>query len=135
MKTDWKWEVELHRVTGVDDGECRVVVAEIFGKNTEEIEEHGKLIANAERLKLALEDMCYQYAYWNGSVGGLTTGGLSALEDAFDFLGWDDPHIAPDAWCDESGCKERYTCGTPTPNGYRKTCGKHIPRVEETIKE
>lgn len=29
--------------------------------------------------------------------------------------------------CDEPGCWEPDTCGTPTPNGYRRTCGKHVP--------
>jgi hypothetical protein len=31
----------------------------------------------------ALEGMVTQYAYWSDSAGGYTTGGLSALEDAF----------------------------------------------------
>lgn len=30
--------------------------------------------------------------------------------------------------CDEPGCWEHATCGTPTPTGYRRTCGKHIPK-------
>lgn len=30
--------------------------------------------------------------------------------------------------CDEDGCWNNSTCGTPTPNGYRRTCGKHIPK-------
>lgn len=29
--------------------------------------------------------------------------------------------------CDEPGCRNPVTCGTPTPNGYRSTCGKHAP--------
>jgi hypothetical protein len=122
MKTDWKWEPELHRVTGIDDGGCRVVIAQIFGNTPEEIQEHGKLIAETERLREALEGMCYQFAGWNDRKGGLTTDYLFALEDAFDVLGWDDPHPAPRLCCDEPGCKERSTCGTPTPHGYRRTC-------------
>lgn len=27
--------------------------------------------------------------------------------------------------CDEPGCFERDTCGTPTPEGYRRVCGEH----------
>ena len=27
--------------------------------------------------------------------------------------------------CDEMGCEEIDTCGFPTPEGYRRTCGKH----------
>lgn len=31
--------------------------------------------------------------------------------------------------CDEPGCTEEVSCGTPTPGGgYRTTCGKHAPR-------
>ena len=33
--------------------------------------------------------------------------------------------------CDEAGCWSDVTCGTPTPNGYRNTCGKHRPEPEE----
>ena len=29
--------------------------------------------------------------------------------------------------CDELGCWEEDTCGTPTLGGYRRTCGKHQP--------
>jgi hypothetical protein len=30
--------------------------------------------------------------------------------------------------CDEDGCWELVTCGTPTENGYRTTCYKHVPK-------
>ncbi len=33
-------------------------------------------------------------------------------------------HVA----CDESGCWEPAMCGTPTPGGYRHTCGPHRPK-------
>jgi len=29
--------------------------------------------------------------------------------------------------CDEPGCKQEVTCGTPTKERYRKTCGEHRP--------
>lgn len=28
--------------------------------------------------------------------------------------------------CDEPGCWEPISCGTPTSEGYRQTCGEHI---------
>ena len=31
--------------------------------------------------------------------------------------------------CDESMCWQIATCGTPTNDGYRRTCGKHVPKV------
>lgn len=30
--------------------------------------------------------------------------------------------------CDEPDCWRNATCGTPTKNGYRQTCGKHQPK-------
>lgn len=30
-----------------------------------------------------------------------------------------------DRVCDEPGCEELATCGFPTKNGYRHTCGEH----------
>jgi hypothetical protein len=71
-----------------------------------------------------IEDLCRQFAY-NAGAGKITTGGLSVLEEAFTFLGWQDPHQLTDGLCDEPGCKERSTCGFPTPSGYRRTCGEH----------
>ena len=35
------------------------------------------------------------------------------------------------AACDEPDCWRAATCGTPTPDGYRNTCGDHIPKVQE----
>jgi hypothetical protein len=29
--------------------------------------------------------------------------------------------------CDEDGCSRPATCGMPTPEGYRHTCGPHMP--------
>jgi hypothetical protein len=71
--------------------------------------------------------MCRQFAYWSDRDGGYWTGGLSALEEAFEVLGWDDPMPAPQARCDEPGCMEQSSCGTPTMTGYRRTCGPHMP--------
>jgi hypothetical protein len=34
--------------------------------------------------------------------------------------------------CDEDGCWDPGTCGTPTPDGYRNTCWKHRPNAELT---
>jgi hypothetical protein len=31
--------------------------------------------------------------------------------------------------CDEPDCWEDTTCGTPTKEGYRRTCSDHIPRM------
>ncbi len=31
--------------------------------------------------------------------------------------------------CDEPGCNKESSCGTPTPNGYRRTCYPHKPEA------
>lgn len=31
--------------------------------------------------------------------------------------------------CDEPDCWREVSCGTPTPEGYRSTCGEHRPKV------
>ncbi len=80
-------------------------------------------------LREALENMCYQFAYWSDSVGGIWTGGLSTLEDAFFTLGWENPHPIPGMRCDFKGCMSQATCGTPTKNGYKSLCGKHLDDV------
>lgn len=33
--------------------------------------------------------------------------------------------------CDEDKCWRETTCGTPTKNGYRHTCGEHKPKKGE----
>ena len=32
-----------------------------------------------------------------------------------------------DEICDEPQCEQRVSCGTPTRNGYRRTCSEHHP--------
>jgi len=82
--------------------------------------------------KDALEDMVWQFAYKaNGDEkkpASLFTGGLSALEHAFDVLGYSDPHPAPDGECVVMNCHKWATCGTPkgAKNGqYLSCCGDH----------
>ncbi len=60
----------------------------------------------------ALEDMTWQFAHRcdDGKRRWLTTGGLSALEHAFETLGWDDPHYTEDAGCEIAGCAAFSTC-------------------------
>jgi len=91
---------------------------------------HKRLLADYERvcaenakLKEALKSMVYQYAGW--SRGGLMTNGMSALEEAFEALGWKEPHKVEAMTCDEPGCDKQVSCGWPSKDGYRNTCGKH----------
>ena len=85
-----------------------------------------------------VEELVCQFAYWNDTVGGYTTGGLSTLEVAFTALGWeDDPHPYPPHRCQhetptgERDCLKQATCGTPTAHdGYRRCCGKHFAEYQ-----
>ena len=88
--------------------------------------------ATLDRLRDYVEDAARQFGYWSDKAGGLWTGGLSTLEDAFDLLGWSDPQPMPDMRCDEPKCMRQGTVGWPTrpggtgPNGgYRRTCYEH----------
>ena len=94
---------------------------------------------DAERLKDALEDMVYQFGY-RSVIGGkrcFTTGGLSALENAFEALGWDEGHVVEDGGCEIEGCNEWATCVAAYPRslarkdlepkmiGFGFLCGLH----------
>lgn len=80
--------------------------------------------------KNVVKDMLYQFAYRTvyRKRLHLATAGLSALKDGFEVLGWVDPHPIPECECGEPRCHQDATCGTPTSNGYRWTCGDHKPK-------
>ena len=84
----------------------------------------------AERMfREALEGMVYQFGY-RGVKGGepiISTGGNSALEQAFEALGWEDPLLLPEEGftCEILGCMEEDTCGTTWGDLYLRLCSKH----------
>jgi hypothetical protein len=73
------------------------------------------------------KDVAYQFGYYcqNGGRLHITHGGLSTLEEAFDILGWENPHPVPECECEIDGCHEHATCGAPTADGYKWMCSKH----------
>lgn len=80
-----------------------------------------------------VEDLVRQFAY-QGERDGVPvyfTGGLSVLEGAFSVLGWNDPHPAPEMACERPGCNTWATCGTPTPDGYKRLCYDHYREVKD----
>lgn len=84
--------------------------------------------AQVVRLRNALEDMAWQFAY-PGSKDGrliLSSGGLSALEGAFEALGWPDPKPCPERECEAAGCYKEATTGTSTDDGYKRLCFDHF---------
>ena len=80
-------------------------------------------------MKEALEDMVYQFGYRIvvDNKPAITTGGLSALEEAFDALGWDDPHILPEEGfsCDIVGCMKEPSSGQTWGDIYLRLCREH----------
>lgn len=80
-----------------------------------------------DQLLQVSENLIRQFAYY--SNGAFHTSGLSALEDAFDVLGWDDPHPDKEAQCQIKGCKEQATCGAPTKKGCKRMCHKHYEKL------
>ena len=82
------------------------------------------------RIREALEEMVWQFGYRGvkNNKPMIWTGGLSALEEAFEVLGWDDPHYLPDAegyCCEVEGCVEPDTCGLHWGDLYLRVCSKH----------
>ncbi len=80
------------------------------------------------RQREALENMVWQFAYCGSCDNRLVlhTGGLSALEEAFDALGWPDPKSCPERECEAPDCHKEATTGTPTSDGYKRLCGDHF---------
>lgn len=83
--------------------------------------------ADAERLGEFAEEVIRQFAYRikTNERCAFTAGGLSVLEEAFDIVGWDDPHLCPECECEEDGCHEWVTGGMLTPDGYKWLCARH----------
>ena len=91
-----------------------------------------------KELELALQAMVWQFAYrgHKGKSRMLHTGGLSALEEAFDALGWADPHNATEhsEGCAYKRCGKWTSIGTPTPAGYKHFCsGEHEQAFKATL--
>lgn len=79
--------------------------------------------------KEALECMVWQFGY-RGVVDGKPTiwsGGLSALKEAFDALGWDNPHFIPEEGntCEVVGCLEELSAQTHWDGMYVCICSRH----------
>ena len=87
-------------------------------------------------LEETLASLVRQFAYTGKTNGRLYmyTGGLSALEDAFELLGYPDPKPTPERECAVSGCSSEATCGMPTPDGYKRICAKHFREATNTFR-
>jgi len=91
-----------------------------------------QLLKEVEELRDTVQDLVWQFAYRGETEKGRTldTGGSGALECAFETLGWEDPHYPEFGGCEyPGGCKKWATCGTPTPDGYKRLCEEHYSEV------
>lgn len=66
---------------------------------------------------------------WRGTVGSVLTAPSPFSADTLQACPACKEVNSIRVACDEPGCWEEVSCGTPTPNGYRQTCGKHAPKV------
>lgn len=86
-------------------------------------------LAYGNRLVQALEGMVWQYGLRVISDDGrpaLGTGGMSALEQAFDALGWADPHeVSGSNLCEIVDCAEWRTSGMDWDGLYLGLCSDH----------
>jgi len=90
------------------------------------------------KYKDALEGMVWQFGY-KGVKGGesiIWCGGLSALEEAFEVLGWEDPHYVEDCdgvICDVTGCAEWVSSQgiVWSEKGYWCVCSVHSQAYRE----
>lgn len=82
------------------------------------------------KYKEALESMIFQFGYYGTKNNKpiIYTGGLSALEEAFEALGWEDPHYMNDTSieCDIKGCHEWRSPQIVWDGIYVLICRKHF---------
>jgi hypothetical protein len=80
------------------------------------------------KIKEALHDMVWQFAYRDtkNDKPMLWTGGLSALEGAFEALGWSNPHFVDEVMeCDIEGCHNWYSPQIHWDGMYVLICDLH----------
>ena len=65
---------------------------------------------------------------WRGNVDGVLRA-PDPFNPGVDIIGCPDckAHSSIHMACDEPGCWSVADCGTPTSDGYRETCGEHMP--------
>lgn len=86
-------------------------------------------------IKEALESMIWQFGYRGVKDGKpiIGTGGMSALENAFDALGWNDPYFIDEVenTCEIDGCMEEPSSGTHWGELYLSLCYKHSKMLRD----
>ena len=78
MKKDWVYNGVVNEITGIDTGNCRVIVATPYGKDIKERDKHGRLIAAAPELLKACEE-AFSYACDNKVLPNIIMNEFSQL--------------------------------------------------------
>ena len=77
----------------------------------------------------AIESLIWQFGFRVivGDKPAITTGGLSALEEAFEALGWDNPHyVGASMECDVEGCHQWRSPQIHWDGVYVLICAEHF---------
>lgn len=93
LSKELKKEVLYNQIQQAKQNECLSDLTALIEEHYVSKEEHNKVVQQRDELREALVDMVNQFAY-RGTYEGrenLHTGGLSALESAFDALDISDP--------------------------------------------
>lgn len=85
----------------------------------------------ADGIKEIIKQLIFQFGYRGVKKNKpvIHTAGLSALEEAFEVLGWEDPHYLPEQGftCEVKGCMNEDTVGMHWGNSklYLRLCSEH----------
>jgi len=110
------------------EAEERLAVLAAFASESYESHREREALETALELYAALEDMVWQFADRIDNPPRLGTMGLSALEGAFETLGWDDPHTPEEVvQCAYPGCN-RWATGAVNQ---KWTCHEHYAALAE----
>jgi DNA repair exonuclease SbcCD ATPase subunit len=129
-------ETEAER-DGFRNGQAQVqaMLDEVMESNKKMAQDLATLKEAVTDLAVCITDLLSMFAYRLDDPPRISTGGLSVLEDAFEILGYDDPHPIPERQCQFEGCTKTATSGTPTKNGYMRVCLKHFEEINLKPKE
>jgi hypothetical protein len=87
-----------------------------------------------QRIRDGLEDMAWQFAYRIMVDGrpAITAGGTSALVEAFDILGWDDPRqVGEEVCCEVDGCNQWVEAYLTWDGLYLRLCAAHAREADD----
>lgn len=88
-------------------------------------EENDDLKARLEKAETTIEELTVDLAIAEDKLDQAEAEG-----DRLRAAGWPDPKPAPEEECQVPRCHKQATCGTPTPDGYKRLCGPHFKAAQ-----